>query len=180
MKKMRGAHEPKNVDKNSWEEKRIYVEFFSKELPKTCENFHKMLSGENDKKLKYHGSHFHTVSTKKGVQMLIGGDVTKDNGTGGATIFGPTFDAEKTRLPFCEKNLIAMKNVGPGKISSQFVITFAPIDPSLEFEKEYTVIGRILEGIDHLITNLNLFGIDMKTGKPLHPITLLESKVNAS
>ena len=55
--------------------------------------------------------------------MLQTGDFTKGNGTGGESIYGPTFEDEDLSTPLDAPGLLAMANKGKDTNSSQFFIT---------------------------------------------------------
>ena len=68
---------------------RIELELFSKFLPKTCENFRALCTGEKGSsasgtRLHYKGSPFHRII---GDFMCQGGDITAGNGSGGLSIY---------------------------------------------------------------------------------------------
>ena len=70
---------------------RVYFELFTKQVPKTAENFRALCVGDKEKELHYMGNIFHRVI--KGF-MAQGGDITAQDGTGGESIYGFHFDDE--------------------------------------------------------------------------------------
>jgi peptidylprolyl isomerase len=115
----------------------IEVELRPDIAPKACENFTKLAE-----KGYYNGQIFHRVI--KGF-MLQGGDPT-GTGTGGASIWGKTFEDEfSPKLTFDKPLVLAMANRGPATNGSQFFITFAPT-PWLN--GRHTTFGTVVKGAD--------------------------------
>ena len=76
--------------------------------------------------------------------MMQGGDIANNNGTGGHSIFGPTFDDENFQLHFDKPGLLAMANKNPDTNCSQFFITFIEA-PHLN--DRFVVFGELIGDI---------------------------------
>lgn len=118
----------------------IEIELFTKEAPKTTENF-KLLAQRGY----YNGLTFHRIV--KGF-MLQGGDPDGD-GSGGKSAWGGTFEDEidfksMRYMSGYKRGIVAMANRGPNTNSSQFFILHKdyPLPPS------YTIFGRVVKGIE--------------------------------
>jgi peptidylprolyl isomerase len=115
----------------------IEIELRPDVAPKACENFIKL-----SQKGYYDGLIFHRVI--KGF-MLQGGDPT-GTGTGGASIWGKTFEDEfSPKLTLDKPLVLAMANRGPATNGSQFFITVAPT-PWLN--GKHTAFGTVIKGAD--------------------------------
>ena len=129
---------------------RMKIELFSDIVPKTCENFRQLCTGEyrnpNDGRPQgYLNVQFHRVV--KGY-MVQGGDVLCGDGTGGIwSIYGGnngSFADENFDVKHNEPFLVSMANCGPDTNGCQFFITTAAECPWLDGKN--VVFGRVVEG----------------------------------
>ena len=74
-----------------------------------------------------------------------------------------------------EPGLICCFNDKPGENHSAFFITLQPIPVEVGFHKRYQVLGRVLKGLDFLVSMSNKYGFD-QNGKPQFPVTVHECK----
>jgi len=128
----------------------IVVKLFSKDAPKTVENFVGLATGEKE------WTHPATGEVKKGTPlydgtifhrcirefMVQGGDPL-GRGTGGP---GYKFEDEfQSGRRFDKPGLLAMANAGPNTNGSQFFITVAPT-PWLN--NRHTIFGEVIKGYE--------------------------------
>lgn len=88
----------------------------------------------------YDGIIFHRV-IEGGENMAQGGD-PKGNGTGGSDL--PNVPAEFNNLPHVRGAVSAARATDPDSANSQFFIMFGP---RLGFDHDYTVFGRVSDGM---------------------------------
>ncbi len=134
----------------------ISGELYSKEAPKTVENFVTLV-----KKGFYDGIIFHRVIPNFMIQT---GDPL-GNGTGGP---GYQFaDEFSTKLKHDKPGVLSMANSGPNTNGSQFFITQVPT-PWLD--GRHSIFGQVTEGID-VVTKIASAARDARD-KPVKPIVM--------
>jgi cyclophilin family peptidyl-prolyl cis-trans isomerase len=142
----------------------IEIEFFPKDAPKTVHNFVKLASDKY-----FDGIIFHRVV--KGF-VIQGGDPT-GTGTGGKSVYGPTFEDEikaETQLykDGYKRGMVAMANRGPNTNSSQFFIVLkdAGLPPS------YTIFGKVIKGME-VVDKIGELAVDAAS-KPKEEVKMIK------
>ncbi|KAF4532794.1 hypothetical protein B566_EDAN002644 [Ephemera danica] len=143
----------------------IHFKLFSKECPRTVENF-----CVHSKNGYYNGHIFHRVI--KGF-MVQTGDPT-GTGTGGESIWGGEFEDEfHPTLRHDRPYTVSMANAGANSNGSQFFITLTPT-PWLD--GKHTVFGRVTKGME-VVQNISNVKTNPKTDKPYDEIQILSVTV---
>ncbi|KAF8822996.1 peptidyl-prolyl cis-trans isomerase [Cardiosporidium cionae] len=128
---------------------RLVITLYNDTVPKTTDNFRALCTGERGvgklgKPLHYKDSPFHRLIPGF---MIQGGDFTNENGTGGESIYGPSFNDENFKDKHTKRGLLSMANAGGNTNSSQFFITF---NECSHLDGKHVVFGEITEGLEFL------------------------------
>ncbi|XP_067678099.1 peptidylprolyl isomerase domain and WD repeat-containing protein 1-like [Haliotis asinina] len=143
----------------------VHCKLFSKECPKTVENF--CVHAKNGY---FNGHVFHRVI--KGFMVQTGDP--QGNGTGGESIWGGEFEDEfHPKLRHDRPYTLSMANAGPNTNGSQFFITLVPT-PWLD--NKHTVFGRVFKGIE-VVENLGNVKTNPKTDKPYDDVRIISMTV---
>lgn len=127
---------------------RIVFGLYGDQAPRTVENFRCLCTGEKGKseetgeQLHYEGTRFHRALPG----FIIQGGQTFENeeGSGGESIYGETFEDENLRVRFASSGLLAMANGGPNTNGSQIFITLNRAD-HLNFK--CVGFGEVIDGM---------------------------------
>ena len=141
-----------NIQINNKDAGKIVIELFSKDCPKTTQNFFDLCTGSRGstyvdgkpapKALTFQNSIFHRVIPGF---MAQGGDFTNANGTGGVSIYGAKFNDENFIHKHTEPYMLSMANAGPNTNGSQFFLTFAP---AKWLDGKHVVFGKVTAGFE--------------------------------
>ncbi|XP_045159087.2 peptidylprolyl isomerase domain and WD repeat-containing protein 1-like isoform X1 [Mercenaria mercenaria] len=143
----------------------ITCKLFSKECPKTVENF-----CVHSRDGYYNGHIVHRVI--KGFMIQTGDPL--GNGTGGESIWGGEFEDEfHPNLRHDRPYTLSMANAGPNTNGSQFFITVVPT-PWLD--NKHTVFGRVTRGME-VVQSIANVKTNPKTDKPHDDICIVNIAV---
>ena len=124
---------------------RLEFELFVKDLPKTCENFRALCTGEKGyslsepkTRLHYKGSKFHRVIPGF---ICQGGEITKN---GGESIYSKRFFEDEGFKYKNNYGYLSMANCGKNTNGSQFFINLGNSD---SLNEKNVVFGKLIKGL---------------------------------
>jgi len=143
---------------------RIVFKLYDEDCPHTSRNFRELATGERG--FGYKGSGFHRIIPQ---MMIQGGDISPESdGTGGHSIYGPSFPDESFRYSHNRPGLLSMANRGPDTNSSQFFIT---TDPCTWCDRRYVIFGECIEGMD-VVLKIQSYASDDIRRRPSVPCVI--------
>eukprot|EP00418_Pyrodinium_bahamense_P078314 CAMPEP_0179060360 /NCGR_PEP_ID=MMETSP0796-20121207/25827_1 /TAXON_ID=73915 /ORGANISM="Pyrodinium bahamense, Strain pbaha01" /LENGTH=481 /DNA_ID=CAMNT_0020757143 /DNA_START=87 /DNA_END=1532 /DNA_ORIENTATION=+ len=152
---------------------RVLFELFADVTPRTAENFRGLCTGEygqgrtTKRPLSYIGCSF--FRSVKGV-LVQSGDFQFNNGDGGESVYGGTFNDEDFSRRHTQGGILSMANRGRNSNGSQFFITLKR-HPLLD--GKHIVFGQVIGGMD-VIRAIGQVPTD-RDEKPRVPVTIVGS-----
>lgn len=119
---------------------RLIFELFEDVVPKTCKNFCQLITGEKGDGLHLKNTVFFRIEDGKGI---CGGDIDKNDGTGGRSVYGRDFEDENHRLKHTNAGVLTTLSRRPNANQSQFEIL---LDERPEYDGRRVVFGRLVDG----------------------------------
>ncbi|KAK6099814.1 hypothetical protein MT418_001195 [Batrachochytrium dendrobatidis] len=142
---------------------RIVIQLALETTPLTCKNFHALCTSRLG--YGYRNTPFHRIIPGF---MCQGGDITKGNGTGGKSIYGPTFKDENFILKHTKAGVLSMANAGKDTNSSQFFLTTGKAE---WLDGKHVVFGHVIEGLE-LVMKMDKIGTE--SGKPKQKVMIAD------
>eukprot|EP00750_Incisomonas_marina_P021260 INCI4246.1.p1 GENE.INCI4246.1~~INCI4246.1.p1 ORF type:complete len:236 (-),score=26.49 INCI4246.1:357-1064(-) len=122
---------------------RVEIELDYENTPLTSENFRELCTHQTG--IGYRGSIFHRIVPGF---LCQGGDIDRQDGTGGRSIYGATFDDESfDGWKHSGPGMVGMANKGPNTNNSQFYILTSE-KPAPWLDGEHVVFGRVVKGME--------------------------------
>ncbi|XP_074575880.1 peptidyl-prolyl cis-trans isomerase CYP63-like [Curcuma longa] len=150
---------------------RMDIELFADVVPKIAENFRALCTGEKGigastkVPLCYKGSTFHRIV--KGF-VAQGGDLSRQDGIGGESIYGRKFPDENFKLKHAGPGFLSLASSAPNSNGSQFFITFRATP---ELDGKNVVFGKVLSS-SALLKKIEHAGTEK--GKPLYMVKIVD------
>jgi len=148
----------------------INMELFDEVVPRTAANFAAIASGQNQQGFSYKGTIFHRIIPQF---MLQGGDFERFDGTGGQSIYGPSFEDENFLIKHASPGLLSMANSGPNTNGAQFFITTVKT-PWLD--DKHVVFGRVDDQESFNVVK-RIEALGSSGGTPSKQVVITDSRV---
>jgi cyclophilin family peptidyl-prolyl cis-trans isomerase len=143
---------------------RIEFELAQDVVPKTVDNFCKLVEGKAEKVEGYKGSKILKVHAGN---AIMGGDVENGDGTGNHAAGSERFiKDENFIIPHSGRGLLSMASVGKHTGGSQFYISLGPND---HMNGRCVVFGRVVQGEDIIESIEKIFSF---RGTPARPVVI--------
>ncbi|VDD74444.1 unnamed protein product [Mesocestoides corti] len=155
----------------------LLFELYSDIVPKTCQNFIKLCTGElgfipknetEDYRMHYLNTIFFRLVPEGWIQ---GGDILYGSGNAGRSIYSEKFEDENFAIKHDGRGVLSMVNEGQHTNSSQFMITF---QPAAWMDYRYVAFGQLIEGAQTLNA---MEKVPTKNERPCQEIKISEIKV---
>jgi cyclophilin family peptidyl-prolyl cis-trans isomerase len=149
---------------------RIVLELFPKEAPEHCRSF-KRLAGIGF----YDGTTFHRVVPGF---MIQGGDILSrdaDRSNDGTGDPGYNLPAEFSQLRH-ERGTLSMARRG-GDVNSAGSQFFICVAPASHLDRQYTIWGRVVEGMDVVDQIVATSGVDQMKQNPDNPVVMKKVRI---
>ncbi len=151
--------------------KKLQLILHDSTCPRTVLNFTTLLSRTSPSG--YLHSTFHRLIPQF---MIQGGDFTRNDGTGGKSIYGNTFADENFIHSHDDRGILSMANSGRDTNGSQFFITFKA---TRHLDGKHTVFGHIDKGDEESMKLLDqLEQVRVKKDMPIVPIRITDGGVH--
>ena len=152
---------------------RFTIAVFGDAVPLTALNFVSIARGYKTKKrlFSYKNSRIHRVVQDFILQM---GDITKNDGSGGTSIYGDMFNDENFVLSHRSPGWVAMANRGANTNGSQFYIMMTK---ARWLDGKHVVFGKVIQGY-HTIETVGAVPSNTRTGTPRKLIYITDCGVN--
>ncbi len=141
----------------------MIFEVYLDKVPRTAKNFLEL--SRRKKPNGYRGCKFHRIIPQF---MIQGGDFTREDGSGGFSIYGKVFEDESFNLKHDKPGLLSMANAGPNTNGSQFFITLEYL-PHLD--GKHVVFGQVVDGME-VAKELEMIGSQI--GTPRETVKILD------
>lgn len=126
---------------------RIVIELYADKVPRTCDNFRVLCTGEkgvgrSGSKLHFKGCKFHKIIPNFIIQS---GDFITNDGSSNESIYGKAFEDENFSISHNEPGIVSMANSGRNTNGGQFFIT---LTPATWLDHKNVAFGKVIEGMN--------------------------------